>query len=115
MSISFRAEAAVSGYQTTQSNLKKNVFSLSENGQKVLSKTNEWANTQDVAEIIVDKDKRTKENIRTVAQNTVMMPVMSDSAIGTAYILDQCKKGNLSKDDAIKILAYNMMTNGLPD
>ncbi len=113
MTISFRTNNTMPSSQTPQNDSKKNIFALTENGQKVLSKTNEWANTQDIAEIIVDKDKRNKENVGTVAKNTLMMPIMSDSAIGTIYTIDQYKKGNLSKDDVVKILAYNMIANSL--
>ena len=44
-----------------------------------------------------------------------MMPVMSSPAVSTIYTADQYKKGNISKDDAMKIMAYNAMAQMLYD
>ena len=113
MSISFRANPVATTVLQTQSQ-QNNALGLSENGQKVLNKTNVHANAYDLASTVVDSDKR-KENLATVAKNTLMMPIMSSPTISTAYTVDQYKKGNISKDDAMKIMAYNAMAQMLYD
>ena len=106
LSISFRANQTVSNQQ------QKNLIGLTENGQKVLNSTNKYANTYDFVDTVVDKDKR-KENLGTVAKNALLMPVMSNPIVGAAYTANQYNKGNISKDDAIKIFAYNSIAQGL--
>ena len=113
MSISFRANPVATTVLQTQ-NQQNNALGLSENGQKVLNQTNEHANAYDLASTIVDSDKR-KENLATVAKNTLMMPVMSSPIVSTVYTADQYHKGNISKDDAMKIMAYNAMAQMLYD
>ena len=113
MAITFRRNPVIlTNSQQNQEQQKKNAIGLSDNGQKVLNKTNKIANLYEIASTAADEKKR-KENLSIVAKNTMLMPIMSDSAIGTAYTLNECKKGNISKDDAMKILAYNMIANGL--
>lgn len=107
MTISFRANPVTTTVLQTQSQ-QNNGLGLSENGQKILNKTNVHANAYDLASTVVDSDKR-KENLATVVKNTLMMPVMSSPTINTVYTVDQYKKGNISKDDAMKIMAYNAM------
>lgn len=41
------------------------------------------------------------------------MPVMSNPLVGAAYTVNQYDKGNISKDDAIKVVAYNSIARGL--
>lgn len=109
MAIIFRANPTVStDCQMNQKTQKKNAIGLSEDGQKVLNKTNEIANLYEMANSAND-EKKHKE----VIKNTFLLPIMSDSAIGTAYTVNEYKKGNISKDDMVKILAYNMAANGL--
>ena len=83
MSISFRANPVATTVLQTQSQ-QNNALGLSENGQKVLNKTNVHANAYDLASTVVDSDKR-KENLATVAKNTLMMPVMSSTNVSTVY------------------------------
>lgn len=111
MSISFRANPVATTVLQTQ-NQQNNALGLSENGQKVLNQTNEHANAYDLASTIVDSDKR-KDNLATVAKNTLMMPVMSSPIVSTVYTADQYHQGNISKDDAMKIMAYNAMAQML--
>lgn len=66
MSISFRANPVATTVLQTQSQ-QNNALGLSENGQKVLNKTNVHANAYDLASTVVDSDKR-KENLATVAK-----------------------------------------------
>ena len=106
LSISFRANS------TTLNQQQKNVIGLTENGQKILNSTNKYANTYDFVDTVVDKDKR-KENLGTVAKNALLMPIMSNPLVGAVYTANQYNKGNISKDDAIKIVAYNSIAQGL--
>ena len=106
LSISFRANPTVSNQQ------QKNAIGLTENGQKVLNKTNKYANTYDFVDTVVDSDKR-KENLGTVAKNALLMPVMSNPLVSAAYTVNQYNKGEISKDDAIKVVAYNSIARGL--
>lgn len=113
MSISFRANPVAATVLQTQSQ-ENNALGLSENGQKVLSKINMHTNIYDLANTIVDSDKR-KENLATVAKNTLMMPVMSSPTVSSVYTADQYRKGNISQNDAAKIMAYNAMAQVLYD
>ena len=106
LSISFRANPTVSNQQ------QKNAIGLTENGQKILNSTNKYENTYDFVDTVMDKYKR-KENLETVAKNALLIPVMSNPLVGAVYTANQYNKGNISKDDAIKIVAYNSITQGL--
>lgn len=106
LSINFKANNPIQKPQETNS------IGLSENGQKVLNETNKYANTFDIVNTVVDSDKR-KENVGTVVKNTLLMPVMSNPLVGAVYTASQYKNGNISKDDAIKIVAYNSIAQNL--
>ena len=115
MLISFKS-ANINPTQITQQSLQnkqqKNSIGLTENGQKVLNKTNEYANAYNVADTLIDSEKR-KENLGEVAKNTLLMPVMSNPAVSTIYTVNQYQKGEISKDDATKIMLYNAIAQGL--
>ena len=107
MSISFRADS----YQP-QVNNKKNVFSVSPNAQEVLSKTNEYACGAQLANAVLEPENR-KENLGKALTNAITMPIMSTTPISTVYTLNELQKGNISKQDAVKIMAYNSMAHAL--
>ena len=46
-------------------------------------------------------------------QNALLMPVMSNPLARAVYTAIQYNNGNISKDDAIKIVAYNSIAQGL--
>ena len=113
MTISFRAG---NNYPTQnippQTQQQKNSIGLTENGQNVLNKTNEYANAYNLADTLVDSEKR-KENLGNVVKNTMLMPIMSNPAVSTIYTVNQYKKGEISKDDATKIMIYNAIAQGM--
>ena len=113
MTISFRAG---NNYPTQnlppQNTQQKNSIGLTENGQKILNKTNEYANAYNVADTLMDSEKR-KENLGNVVKNTMLMPIMSNPAVSTIYTVNQYQKGEISKDDATKIMVYNAIAKGL--
>ena len=115
MTISFRAGHNYPTQNLPQQNLppqQKNSIGLTENGQKVLNKTNEYANAYNLADTLIDSEKR-KENLGNVVKNTMLMPIMSNPVVSGLYTANQYQKGNISKDDTIKILAYNAIAQGL--
>ena len=112
MAINFKGNPVNIPPQQVQNKNQKNSIGLTENGQKVLNKTNEYANAYDLVNTVIDSDKR-NDNFATVAKNALLMPVMSNPVIGAVYTADQYKKGNITKDDAVKIMAYNAIAQGL--
>ena len=115
MTISFRAGKNYPTQNLPHQNLppqQKNSIGLTENGQNVLNKTNEYANAYNLADTLVDSEKR-KENLGNVVKNTMLMPIMSNPAVSTIYTVNQYKKGEISKDDATKIMIYNAIAQGM--
>ena len=106
VSISFRADSPNPAQQQT------NMIGLTKNGQQVLNKTNKYANKYDLLNTIIDFDNK-KDNLGTVVQNTLLMPIMSNTPVGAIYTMDQYNNGKITKDDAIKIVAYNSISKGL--
>jgi hypothetical protein len=105
MTISFRANNNYPAQNTQQ----KNAIGLTENGQNILNKTNEYANHIDLTNTILDSEKR-KDNLGTALKNTIMLPIMSSPTISAAYVANEYRKGAISKEDALKIVAYNTIT-----
>ena len=91
---------------------QKNVFSVSDNAQNVLNKTNEYANGVQIANAVIEPNNR-KENLKNAAINALTMPIMSSTPVSTIYTLSEYQKGNISKDDTIKIVAYNALAQSL--
>lgn len=104
--ISFRARDNVQ-HQTKN---QKSVFNVSDDAQKILNKTNEYANGIQFVNAVIEPQNR-KENLKNAAINALTMPIMSSTPISTLYTLSELEKGNISKQDAIKIVAYNSMTH----
>lgn len=104
--ISFRARDNVQNQTKNQ----KSVFNVSDDAQKILNKTNEYANSIQFVNAVIEPQNR-KENLKNAAINALTMPIMSSTPISTLYTLSELEKGNISKQDAIKIVAYNSMTH----
>ena len=47
------------------------------------------------------------------AKNALLMPVMSTTPVSTIYTLKESQNGNISKQDAVKIVAYNSIAQAL--
>ncbi len=103
---SFRARDNVQNQTKNQ----KSVFNVSDDAQKILNKTNEYANGIQFVNAVIEPKNR-KENLKNAAINALTMPIMSSTPISTFYTLSELEKGNISKQDAIKIVAYNSMTH----
>ena len=43
----------------------------------------------------------------------MLIPIMSNPVVSGLYTANQYQKGEISKDDAIKIMAYNAIAQGL--
>jgi len=111
MTISFRA-----GNNYPPQNIQqKNSIGLTENGQKILNKTNGILNTYSqinmAYEVSKEKDfsKRAK-GVGELLKNSVTMDLYANPVIGSSYVVDQYKKGNISKDEAKQIIATNAIT-----
>ena len=100
-SVSFRAN------NPEQPNQQKNSIGLTENGQKVLNKTNKYAGLINV----LPNEKERNQYVDEVKQNPLMLLAMVNPYAGAYYTYDQYKKGNISKEDAIRVVAYNSITN----
>ena len=104
--ISFRATPV----QQTQKPIQ-----LSDNGQKVLSKTNGVYNVTNqimmANEISKEKDfsKRVKQAGK-LLKDSVVMDVYTNPIIGTDYVINEYKKGNITKDEAKQIITQNAIT-----
>ena len=98
--------------QTVQNQQQHNSMGLSENAQKILNSTNKYANTCDLIDTIVNQDKNT-DNLLIVAKNAMLMPIMSKPFVSAIYAADQYNKGNISKEDATKLVACNTITQFL--
>ena len=107
MPISFRADGTC-----TQTNNKKNAFSISPNAQEVLNRTNEYACGVQLGKAILEPENR-KENLGNAVKNVMTMPIMSTTPVSTIYTLKELQNGNISKQDAVKIMAYNSIAQAL--
>ena len=115
MNISFKAanSSPVSyNTQTPQAENKSGVFGVSSNAQEVLNKTNEYACGIQMANAIIEPENR-KENLGKAAKNALLMPIMSTTPVSTFYTLKELQNGNISKQDAVKIMAYNSIAQAL--
>lgn len=102
-SVSFKAD------NQTQVQQQKNSIGLTENGQKVFNQTNGYAN---IINVMSNEDER-KQYIQDVKENPILVPAIISPTIGTIYTYNQYRKGNISKEDAFKITAYNALANAI--
>ena len=115
MNIIFRAKNSNPVNYKTNSPQAENtsgVFGVSSNAQEVLNKTNEYACGIQMANAIIEPENR-KENLGKAAKNALLMPVMSTTPVSTIYTLKELQNGNISKQDAVKIVAYNSIAQAL--
>ena len=88
---------------------------LSENGQKVLNRTNGVYNVTNqimmANEISKEKDfsKRAKQAGK-LLKDSVIMDINTNPVISTNYIINEYKKGNITKDEAKQIITQNAIT-----
>lgn len=61
----------------------------------------------------LNEPENRKENLSQAAQNALLYPIMSINPVSTLYTINEYKKGNISKDDAVKIMAYNSLAQAL--
>ena len=101
LSVSFKSNSS------NQEQLRKNSIGLTPNGQKVLNRTNGYAAIANT----ISNPSENKKYLDEISNNPILIPAMIFPAIGNLYAINQYKNGNITKEDATKIIAYNTMTN----
>ena len=88
---------------------------LSENGQKVLERTNPILNQYNQMDMVYSaaKDKDIKERAKiagSLIKECAKMDINANPIVSTSYVVNQYKSGNISKSDAEQIMAKNALT-----